>query len=175
MCAKSDLNRKQTRNDTHRNAALLPSLKHKTGVVGLAVARAAALAGAEVLVLEAAPSFGTGTSSRSSEVVHGGLYYPPGSAKAELCVEGRRRLYDYCERRGVAFKRLGKLVVATAPGQTAQLEALAATGAANGVGDLKMLTASEARALEPELRCFGALLSPSTGIVDSHGCVGWGS
>jgi L-2-hydroxyglutarate oxidase LhgO len=138
----------------------------------LAVARAAALAGAEVLVLEAAPSFGTGTSSRSSEVVHGGLYYPPGSAKAELCVEGRRRLYDYCERRGVAFSRIGKLVVATAPGQTAQLEALAATGAANGVGDLKMLTASEARALEPELRCFGALLSPSTGIVDSHGCVG---
>lgn len=143
------------------------------GVIGLAVARALALSpslrGAQVLVLEAADTIGTGTSSRNSEVIHGGLYYPPGSFKARFCVQGRRQLYAYCHERGVAHRRCGKLIVATEPGQQAQLEALAAKAAANGVEELQWLTANQARALEPALRCSAALLSPQTGIIDSHG------
>ena len=139
------------------------------GVVGLAVARALALAGREVVVLEAESAIGTHTSSRNSEVIHAGIYYPPGSLKAKLCVAGRLALYPYLEARGIAHRRCGKLIVATDAGQIVGLEKLRAQAAANGVGDLRMLSGPEARALEPELYCVAALESPSTGIVDSHG------
>ena len=139
------------------------------GVVGLAVARALALQGREVVLLEAADAVGTGTSSRNSEVIHAGLYYAPGSAKALLCVQGRELLYDYCASHGVAHRRCGKLVVATDASQQPALRALQQRAAACGVRDLRWLSAAEARALEPALRCSAALLSPSTGIVDSHG------
>ena len=138
------------------------------GVVGLACARALALAGREVLVIEAEAGIGMGTSSRNSEVIHAGIYYPAGSAKSRLCVAGRQQLYDYCAARGVPHRRCGKLIVATAPGQVATLATLQAGAARNGVGDLVRLTAVEAGALEPQLRCVAALLSPSSGIVDSH-------
>jgi L-2-hydroxyglutarate oxidase LhgO len=139
------------------------------GVVGLAVARALAQAGREVLVLEAESSIGTITSSRSSEVIHAGLYYPRDSLKARLCVEGRDRLYHYCAGRGVAARRLGKLVVATAGHELDTLNAITGRAEANGVFDLAWLDGAEAKRLEPALACVGALLSPSTGIVDSHG------
>jgi len=139
------------------------------GVVGLAVARALALNGREVLVLEAANAFGTGTSSRNSEVIHAGIYYMPGSLKASLCVQGRALLYDYCQARGISHRRCGKLIVATRPAQVAQLQGIAEQALRNGVPDLVLLSADEARQLEPELVCEAALLSPSTGIVDSHG------
>ncbi len=139
------------------------------GVVGLAVARAVARQGREVVILEAAAAIGTGISARSSEVIHAGLYYPPGSLKARTCVAGRRALYDYCVARGVAHRQLGKLVVATTDTEAVDLEDLLARARANGVGDLRLLDGDEARALEPALRCTRALLSPSTGIVDSHG------
>ena len=138
------------------------------GVVGLAVARALALDGREVLVLEAASAIGTQTSSRNSEVIHAGIYYPQGSLKARLCVQGKAMLYDYCGEHGLPHRRCGKLIVATSPGQQAQLEDIRQRAAANGVDDLQWLTQGEARALEPELECVAALLSPSTGIVDSH-------
>ena len=138
------------------------------GVVGLAVARALALSGREVVVLEAAEAFGTGLSSRNSEVVHAGIYYPAGSLKARLCVAGRRMLYRYCAARGVGHARCGKLIVASDEGECAALDALQAKAAANGVGDLVRLDARQAAALEPELRVAGALLSPSSGIVDGH-------
>lgn len=138
------------------------------GVVGLAVARELAMAGRDVVILEAANAFGTGVSSRNSEVIHAGIYYAPGSLKARLCVEGKALLYDYCAARGVAHRRCGKLIVATADEQRATLQSIAAQAAANGVHDLQPLTPEAARALEPELRCVAALLSPSTGIVDSH-------
>jgi L-2-hydroxyglutarate oxidase LhgO len=139
------------------------------GVVGLAVARALALRGREVVVLEAEDAIGTGTSSRNSEVIHAGLYYPPGSAKARLCVSGKHLLYAYCDARGVGHSRCGKLIVATDQEQGRILEKIEATSHANGVDDLRWLTAAEATALEPALSCVAALLSPSTGIVDSHG------
>lgn len=139
------------------------------GVVGLAVARELALAGREVLVAEAAEGIGTGTSARNSEVIHAGIYYPPGSLKARLCVEGKALLYDYCEQRGIAHKRLGKLIVAADAAQAARLAAIAAQARANGVDDLYAITESEAAELEPALTCHAALVSPSTGIVDSHG------
>jgi len=138
------------------------------GVVGLAIARTLALAGREVLVLEAADAIGTETSARNSEVIHAGIYYPPGSLKARLCVEGRRRLYDYCEGHGVPHKRLGKLIVATQEGQQSGLAKIAEGARACGVDDLRLLSRGEAVALEPELVCVAALHSPSTGIVDSH-------
>jgi L-2-hydroxyglutarate oxidase LhgO len=138
------------------------------GVIGLAVARALALAGREVVVLESESTIGTGTSSRNSEVVHAGIYYPPGSLKAKLCVAGRLALYPYLAERGIAHRRCGKLIVATDAGQIAGLEKLQAQAAANGVVDLRMLSGAEARALEPRLSCVAALESPSTGIVDSH-------
>lgn len=138
------------------------------GVVGLAVARALALAGRDVLVLERHGLIGSETSARNSEVVHAGIYYPTGSLKARLCVAGRERLYAYCAERGVAAPRLGKLIVAAEPGQIAGLEALHRQARANGVSDLRWLGPSEVAELEPELRCAAALLSPSTGIVDSH-------
>lgn len=138
------------------------------GVVGLAVARSLARRGREVLVLEAEDAIGTGISSRNSEVIHAGIYYPPGSAKARLCVEGRRKLYEYCESRGVPFRRCGKLIVATDEAQLPKLRTIRDTARANGVEDLEWLEADEARRLEPDLRCAGALLSPSTGILDTH-------
>jgi len=138
------------------------------GVVGLAVARALALGGREVIVLESESTIGTGTSSRNSEVIHAGIYYPPGSLKARLCVAGRRALYPFLAERGIAHRRCGKLIVATDPNQVPGLERLHAQAKANGVADLRMLSAREARALEPQLACVAALESPSTGIVDSH-------
>jgi L-2-hydroxyglutarate oxidase LhgO len=139
------------------------------GVVGLALARALALRGREVVVLEAEGRVGTGISARNSEVIHSGIYYPQGSLKARLCVEGRRALYAYCEARGVAHRRCGKLVVATDPSQVEGLRALRARGEANGVEALAWLDGAAARALEPRLACLAALHSPGTGIVDSHG------
>jgi L-2-hydroxyglutarate oxidase LhgO len=139
------------------------------GVVGLAVGRALARKGLETLVLEREDAIGTGISSRNSEVIHAGLYYAPGSLKARLCVQGREQLYDFCASHGVAQRRCGKLVVATSPAQVEGLAQLAQRGAANGVNDLQLLSVEEARTLEPALRCEAALLSPSSGIVDSHG------
>src|SRR6266436_6863854 len=138
------------------------------GVIGLAVARALALAGVEVLVLERAYTIGFETSSRNSEVIHGGLYYPKGSLKARSCVEGRERLYAYCQEHGVPHARLGKLIVATAEEEIPWVEQIAAAARANGVDNLEWLSASQARRLEPELNCVAAVLSPSTGIIDSH-------
>ena len=138
------------------------------GVVGLAVARALALQGREVMVLESASAIGTGTSSRNSEVIHAGIYYPAGSLKARLCVQGKALLYAYCAERGVGHRRCGKLIVATAPAQVAALQGIVAKAAANGVHDLVLLSREEAQALEPQLECVAAIHSPSTGIVDSH-------
>jgi L-2-hydroxyglutarate oxidase LhgO len=139
------------------------------GVVGLAVARALALAGREVVVLEAAPAIGTGTSSRNSEVIHAGIYYTAGSLKARLCVQGKAMLYDYCAERAIGHRRCGKLLVATAPEQLAQLQDVMEKARRNGVNDLVLLSGPQARALEPQLVCEAAVYSPSTGIVDSHG------
>ncbi|MDP1655852.1 MAG: NAD(P)/FAD-dependent oxidoreductase [Hylemonella sp.] len=138
------------------------------GVVGLSVARALALAGREVMVLESAAAIGTGISSRNSEVIHAGIYYQSGSLKAALCVRGKAMLYAYCAERGIGHRRCGKLIVATAPAQQDRLMALVEQAKANGVDDLRWLSAEQARALEPELACHAAVLSPSTGIVDSH-------
>lgn len=137
------------------------------GVVGLAVARALALRGCEVLIADAAETFGTGISSRHSEVIHAGIYYPRDSLKAKLCVQGRDRLYAFCESFGVPHRRCGKLIVATSPHQLADLEAIRAAAADNGVM-LQWLTSAEALGLEPDLACEAALFSPATGIIDSH-------
>jgi L-2-hydroxyglutarate oxidase LhgO len=139
------------------------------GVVGLAVARSLALRGLETVVLEAGTAIGTGTSSRNSEVVHAGLYYPSGSWKARLCVQGKALLYRYADQRGIEHRRCGKLVVATGEAQRAALRKVVDAAALNGVTDLQWLEAADARALEPELACVAAVLSPSTGIIDSHG------
>lgn len=139
------------------------------GAVGLACARELALAGQSVIVLEADNAIGTGTSSRNSEVIHAGLYYPFGSLKAKLCVEGRNRLYDYCAQHGVQHRRCGKLIVATEADEIPRLEDLQRKGQANGCTDLRLISAGEAIGLEPALSCVAALLSPSTGIIDSHG------
>jgi L-2-hydroxyglutarate oxidase LhgO len=138
------------------------------GVVGLAVARALALAGREVLMLEAADQLGTGASSRNSEVIHAGIYYPRGSLKARLCVAGRDLLYDFCREHRIEHRRCGKLLVATSEAQLSELARLRATALANGVA-LQALSAAQAQALEPQLACTAALHSPLTGIVDSHG------
>jgi L-2-hydroxyglutarate oxidase LhgO len=137
------------------------------GVVGLAVARALAVAGREVLILEAAESFGTGTSSRNSEVIHAGIYYPRGSLKARFCVAGRERLYAFCQQYGVAHRVCGKLIVAASDAQWAELQKIQADARANGV-ELELWEGARAIALEPQLRCVGALHSPRTGIIDSH-------
>ena len=139
------------------------------GVVGLAVARALALTGHEVMVLEAEDAIGTQTSARNSEVIHAGIYYPEGSLKARLCVQGKQMLYAYCVERGIGHKRCGKLIVATATAQVAQLHAILEKAVANGVHDLVLKSREEALLLEPALQCVAAVLSPSTGIVDSHG------
>lgn len=139
------------------------------GVVGLAVARELAASGREVLVVEAAEGIGTGTSARNSEVIHAGIYYPQGSLKARLCVEGKHRLYEYCTARGIAHQRLGKLIVAANPEQTRLLAGIAERARLNHVDDLYQIDGAQAAELEPGLVCDAALVSPSTGIVDSHG------
>lgn len=139
------------------------------GVVGLALARRLALKGHEVLVLEAEDRIGTGISSRNSEVIHAGIYYPAGSLKARLCVAGNRALYAYCQAHGVNHRRCGKLIVAADETQLDALRQIRARAEGNGVKGLQWLDATEARDMEPGLRCAAALLSPSTGIVDSHG------
>ena len=139
------------------------------GVVGLAIARALAQSGREVMVVEAAEGIGTGTSARNSEVIHAGIYYPAGSLKARLCVEGRHLLYAYCAEHGVKHKRLGKLIVATSDEEIPTLTEILKKAHVNGVADMELLTAAQAQALEPALFCTAALLSPSTGIIDSHG------
>jgi L-2-hydroxyglutarate oxidase LhgO len=138
------------------------------GLLGLAVARALALAGREVVILEAEGAIGMHTSSRNSEVIHAGIYYPKGSLKARSCVEGRRRLYAYCAERGVPHRRCGKLIVATDAAQLAGLEGIRHKAHANGVTDVARIGLDEVRAMEPELSCVAALHSPSTGIIDSH-------
>ncbi len=139
------------------------------GVVGLALARHLAYQRLEVVLLEAEDRIGTGISSRNSEVLHAGLYYPTGSLKARLCVAGQWTLYDYCGAHGIAHRRCGKLIVATEEAQLEDLGRLWARAEANGLEDLNWLDPAEVKHLEPGLRCVAALLSPSTGIVDSHG------
>lgn len=138
------------------------------GVVGLACARALARAGREVMIIERHPSFGTETSSRNSEVIHAGIYYPRSSKKAQFCVRGKQLLYEFCREYDVPHQKIGKLIVATSATQLPKLETIKQKAEANGVHDLALLDADLARQLEPELNCVGALLSPSTGIVDSH-------
>src|SRR4029077_19221919 len=138
------------------------------GVLGLATARALALAGHDVLVLDRASTIGFETSSRNSEVIHGGLYYPAGSLKARCCVAGRERLYPYCRENGIPHAQIGKLIVAAEEEEIAGIERIAEAARANGVDDLEWLTSTQAQRLEPELYCVAALLSPSTGIIDSH-------
>lgn len=138
------------------------------GVIGIAVARALARAGREVVVLEAEDAIGMHTSSRNSEVIHAGLYYPESSLKARACLEGRNRLYAYCEERGIPHRRLGKVLVACDDAELARLRAIEERARANGVDDLRRLKAAEVAELEPAVRCVGGLLSPSSGIVDSH-------
>jgi len=139
------------------------------GVIGLAVARALALVGREVVVLERHGLIGSEISSRNSEVIHAGIYYATGSLKARLCVAGRERLYNYCAEHYITHRRLGKLIVATSEAQLPALAALKAKAEANGVTDLRELSGVEARRLEPWVRAVAALLSPSSGIIDSHG------
>ncbi|WP_323011985.1 NAD(P)/FAD-dependent oxidoreductase [Castellaniella sp.] len=139
------------------------------GVVGLAVARACAQTGLDTLVIEAESTIGSGTSSRNSEVIHAGLYYPQGSLKARLCVQGRQALYAYCATHGIAHQRCGKLIVATDSSQLDALQRIRAAAHANGVQHLHLLDQQQAQALEPALRCTAALHSPDTGIIDSHG------
>jgi L-2-hydroxyglutarate oxidase LhgO len=138
------------------------------GVVGLACARRLAMAGIETMILEAESEIGTGVSARNSEVIHAGIYYPTGSLKARLCVEGRRMLYDYCEAHGVTAKRVGKLVVATDESQIPALHKLMAQARANGVDDLIEISGDEARRMEPALSCVTAFHSPGTGIIGAH-------
>ena len=139
------------------------------GVVGLAIARELALAGRELIVLEAADAIGTETSSRNSEVIHAGIYYPSGSLKARLCVEGRHALYAYCASHGVEHKRIGKIIIATRDEEIATLSKYHEQAKLNGVDDLRWLVREEVRELEPEVTCVAGFLSPSTGILDSHG------
>jgi L-2-hydroxyglutarate oxidase LhgO len=138
------------------------------GLVGLAVARALALVGREVIVVESAPGIGTGTSSRNSEVIHAGIYYPKGSLMARACVEGRRKLYAYCRDHDVPHRNCGKLIVATNGQENEMLASIKGRAEANGVEGMRFLTAAEARAMEPNLQCTAALFSPATGIIDSH-------
>ena len=138
------------------------------GAVGLAIARSLAVAGHEVMVLEQHELIGSEVSSRNSEVIHAGIYYPPGSLRARLCVEGKRLLYPFCAEHGVGHQRIGKLLVATAQDQLKKLQGMKDNAERNGVDDLVWLTAGEARAREPELFCVAALHSPSTGILDAH-------
>src|SRR5215211_854710 len=139
------------------------------GVIGLAVARRLARTGREVVVLEEAEGIGTVTSSRNSEVIHAGIYYPAGSWMARMCVSGKQSLYRYCDEHGIPHRNCGKLIVATTPKEAEKLQSIRTHAEANGVGDMQTLSGDAARALEPALNCDAALLSPSTGIIDSHG------
>jgi L-2-hydroxyglutarate oxidase LhgO len=139
------------------------------GVIGLACARRIAQSGREVLILEAEGDIGSGVSARNSEVIHAGIYYPTGSLKAQLCVAGREKLYAYCTNHGVTARKVGKLVVATTSEQIPALHTLVQQAETNGVDDLALLSADEAKRLEPQLACVAAFHSPSTGIVDTHG------
>jgi L-2-hydroxyglutarate oxidase LhgO len=139
------------------------------GVVGLACARALAMAGREVVIVEAEDAYGTATSARNSEVIHAGIYYPTGSLRAELCVRGKALLYAFCAAHGVNHRRCGKLIVAQNDAEHAQLRTIDQRARANGVHDLQWLSREQALVLEPQLHCASALLSPSTGIIDSHG------
>ena len=139
------------------------------GVIGLAVARQAELRGHEVIVAETTGGIANGISSRNSEVIHGGLYYPTGSSRAHHCVRGRRMLYEFCASHGVAHKKCGKLVVATNEAELAKVEGIAAQAEANGVENTEIIGGNAARAMEAELSCVGALWSQETGIIDSHG------
>ncbi|HWV40609.1 NAD(P)/FAD-dependent oxidoreductase [Pseudorhodoplanes sp.] len=139
------------------------------GVIGLATARAAALAGHDVIVAEQASAIGTGISSRNSEVIHAGMYYPTGSVRARMCVRGNRMLYAFCEARGVPHRRCGKFIVATNDAERTRIEAIAEQGRINGVEGLEIIGGNAARDLEPELSCIAALVSPTTGIIDGHG------
>jgi len=138
------------------------------GVIGLAIARKLALAGREVIVLEAEDAIGTHTSSRNSEVIHAGIYYPKASLKARTCVEGKHLLYDYCASHGVPHRRCGKLIVATTEHQLGELAGIRDKAHANGVTDVDWIAKEDVARMEPELFCMGALHSPSTGIIDSH-------
>lgn len=149
-------------------AAMLDCLVIGAGVVGLATARYLSRAGLEVVVADAADAIGSQTSSRNSEVIHAGIYYRPGSLKARLCVAGRRALYRYCDLRNVPYRMCGKLLVAVDEAQRGVLDSLAAKAWNNGVDDLRALSRTEALSLEPQLECIAALLSPVTGIIDSH-------
>jgi L-2-hydroxyglutarate oxidase LhgO len=158
---------------THRRGAaslagMLDFLVIGAGVVGLAIARRLARGGREVVIVDSGSTIGSETSSRNSEVIHAGIYYPTGSLKAQLCVSGRQALYRYCAARGVPHRQSGKLLVATDDNQRPALHALADKALANGVEDLQILSVAAAKAMEPELQCAAALFSPSTGIVDSH-------
>src|SRR5215831_11330900 len=126
------------------------------GVIGLAIARQQALAGREVIVIEAAEGIGTVTSSRNSEVIHAGIYYKAGSLMARMCVGGKRKLYDYCASHGIPHKNCGKLIVATTPRETEKLQSIRAHAEANGVLDMQVLSGEAARALEPALNCDAA-------------------
>lgn len=139
------------------------------GIIGLTMARELAQSGQSVLVIEKAARAGTETSSRNSEVIHAGIYYPTDSLKAQLCVEGRQLLYGYCAANGVMSRRLGKLIVATTPEEEAKLNTIKALAEANGVDDLAWLSSADVASVEPEIRCTRALFSASTGIVDAHG------
>ena len=138
------------------------------GVVGLAIAREAAIAGHGVIVAEAASGIGTGVSSRNSEVIHAGMYYPSGSLRAKHCVRGNRMLYEFCASHGVHHRKCGKLIVATNDAERAKVEMLLAQGEKNGVENLELIGGNSARALEPELSCVAALISPETGVIDGH-------
>jgi L-2-hydroxyglutarate oxidase LhgO len=138
------------------------------GVVGLAVARALAHTGREVTILESEALYGTHTSSRNSEVIHAGIYYPTGSRKAQMCVEGRAMLYAYCREKGIPHRRLGKLVVATRNEDIEAVRGYMRNAEANGVHDLRWLDAAQVHDLEPEIRAVAGFFSPSTGIIDSH-------
>ncbi|MEM1198772.1 MAG: FAD-dependent oxidoreductase, partial [Pseudomonadota bacterium] len=139
------------------------------GVVGLAIARALSRTGREVIVVEQADAIGTETSARNSEVIHAGIYYPEGSNKARLCVRGRDLLYAYCAERGIAHQRCGKLIVASSDAEMERFTGMLARAHANGVSDLEPVDAAQVAEMEQEITCVGALLSPSTGTVDSHG------
>jgi L-2-hydroxyglutarate oxidase LhgO len=151
------------------SAADFDSVVVGAGVIGLAVARELAMSGHSVLIIEKAARVGTETSSRNSEVIHAGIYYPTGSLKAQLCLEGRKRLYEYCKARDVQMRQCGKLIVATSAAEEAKLDAIKALATSNGVLDLQWLSPAEVEDLEPEVSCTKALFSPSTGIVDATG------
>ena len=156
-----------TANASRQNARM-QVLVIGAGVVGLAVARAAARKGHDVVVAEAANAIGTGISSRNSEVIHGGMYYATGTLRGRHCVRGRRWLYEFCASHGVPHRKCGKLIVATNQAELDKIGQIEVQGGINGVEGLELIGGNAARAMEPELACIGALHSPETGIIDGH-------